>query len=187
MVVALALLIVAPLVGLSALALTAPYASVIVPPSCATSVDIPQDRMVTVLGGGSGVLLSETGSRAVVVGLASGPSPHPLTGYLLDRSTSNVLWQTRLASEAVVAAFDDGIVFLWDDKIGYAVSASSGHPLGALVRSDDYRGIFTVGGSRRLQLDAEVSAIGLSGAIFSYHAFPLAGIVDGCLFGAPGG
>ena len=92
---------------------------------------------------------------------------------------------TSLASDAVVAAFDGGIVFLWDDKIGYAISASTGDPLGALVRSDDYRGIFMIGGSRHLQLDAEVTAIGLGGTIFSYHAFHLAGIVDGCAFDLP--
>ena len=110
----------------------------------------------------------------------------PLAAHLIDRSTLQVLWETPLASDAVVAAFDDGLVFVWDDKIGYAIDAGTGDPLGALVRSDNYRGIFMIGDSRHLQLDAEVTSIGLGGSIFSHHAFDLAGVVDGCTFGLPG-
>ncbi len=182
-IVLLALVVIAPLIGLSALALTSPYASVVVPPGCARAVAVPPDRTIDIAGHGSGVLLAEAGDRAVAIAVASSPSPRPLAAYLIDRPTSHVLWETSIASDAVVAAFDGGIVFLWDDKIGYTVSASSGDPLGALVRSDNYRGIYMIGDSRQLQLDAEVSAIGLAGTVVSYHAFHVAGIVDGCVFG----
>ena len=112
------------------------------------------------------------------------PQPSPRSLRRTGRApTTHILWETPLASDAVVAAFDGGIVFIWDDKIGYAISAASGDPLGALVRSDNYRGIFMIGDSRHLQLDAEVSAIGLAGTVVSYHAFPVAGIVDGCVIG----
>jgi hypothetical protein len=184
--VALVLLIVVPFVGLSVLALTSPYETVVVSPECAQTITIPTDRTVAIGGHGSGVV-AEAGDRAVAIEISSNPSPRPVAAYLLDRSTSQILWQTSLASDAVVAGIDGGVLFLWDDKIGYAVSAATGNPLGAVVRSDNYRGIFTSGGDRRLQIDAEVTSIGLGGAPFSYHAFHVAGVVDGCAFGLPDG
>jgi hypothetical protein len=178
-------IVLAPFIGLSALALTSPYSSVVVPPGCAQAVVVPPGPTVDIDGHGPGVLLADAGDRAVVIGVASSPSPRPLAAYLIDRATSRVLWETSLASDAVVAAFDGGVVFLWDDKIGYAISASTGDPLSALVRSDNYRGIFMIGDSRHLQLDAEVTAIGLGGTVFSHREFHVAGIVDGCAFGLP--
>ena len=156
-----------------------------VPPGCAQAVAVPPELTVDIAGHGwaccSPMPVTERWRSP-----SHRPSPRPLAAYLIDRPTSKVLWETSLASDAVVAAFDGGIVFLWDDKIGYAISASSGDPLGALVRSDNYRGIFLIGGSRYLQLDAEVTAVGLGGSIFSYHAFQVAGIIDGCAFGLRG-
>jgi hypothetical protein len=49
-----------------------------------------------------------------------------------------------------------------------------------------YRGIFMVGDSRQLQLDAKVTAIGLGGTVFSHREFNVAGIVEGCAFALPG-
>ncbi len=114
-VIALALLFMVPFVGLSALAPTAPHTSVVVPPTCAQAVaDIPADRIIGIPGRGSGVLLAAAGDRAVVVAIGPAPSPRPLAAYLFDRSTARLLWQTPLQSDAVVAAINRGIVFLWD-------------------------------------------------------------------------
>jgi hypothetical protein len=183
----LVLVVAVPFVGLSVLALTSPYQSVVVPPECTQTVTIPAGRTVAIAGHGSDVVVAKTVDRTVAIEISSAPSPRPLAAYLLDRSTSQILWQTSLASEAVVAGIDGGVLFLWDDKIGYAVSAATGNPLGAVVRSDNYRGIFTSGGDRRLQIDAEVTSIGLGGAPLSYHAFHVGGVVDGCAFGLPEG
>jgi hypothetical protein len=185
--VAAALLVLAPFVALSAIALTASYTSVIVPATCAETVSpIPLGRTIDVPGRGSGVLLAADGERAVAVVIDTTPRPRPVDAYLVDQAASVILWQVTIASDAVVAGIDAGIIFLWDDKIGYAVSASTGRPLSALVRSDDYRGIFTSGDGRRLQLDAEVTAIGLAGDPLSYRTFSLAGVVGGCTFGMTG-
>jgi hypothetical protein len=181
-----ALVVVVPFFGLSALALTSAYASVVVPPSCAQAVAVPPDRTIDLPGRGSGVRLADSGDRTLAISMSSSPSPRPLAAHMIDRSTFQVLWETTLASDVVVAAFDGGLVFVWDDKLGYAIDAATGDPLGALVRSDNYRGTFMIGDSRHLQLDAEVTSIGLGGSIFSHQAFNLAGVVDGCTFGLPG-
>lgn len=180
----LVLLGVMPFVGLSVVALTAPYTSVAVPAACArTTPSVPPDRTVPIPGHGSGILLAEAADRAVAVEVGSSPAPRPIAAYLIDRSTEHILWEVPIQSGVVVVAIDGGIVFLWDDKIGLTVSAATGAPLGALVRSDDYRGAYTDGGVRRLQLDAEVTAIGLGGELFSHRTFALAGVIDGCSFG----
>jgi len=175
---------VAAFVGLSAIALIAPYTSVVVPPDCAQALEaVNPGGTIDIPGHGPGTLLAATGDRAVAVSIDSTLAPRPTAAYLVDQSASRVLWEILLGSDAVVAAIDDGIVFLWDDKIGYTVSASTGELLGALVRSDNYRGIFRAPDGRRLQLDVEVTAFGLGGAPISHHTFPLVGVVDGCVFG----
>jgi hypothetical protein len=174
----------APFIALSAIALTSPYTTVVVPPACALAITpVAPSHTTAIPGSGSGTVIAVDGDRAVAVVTGQTPSPRPLAAYLLDRSGAGILWEVPLHSEAVVAAIDDGIVFLWDDKIGYIVSASTGEPLGAVVRSDNYRGIFQAPDGRRLQLDAEVTAIGLAGAIVSHRSIALAGVVDGCAFG----
>jgi hypothetical protein len=182
--VVVALAVLAPFAILSAIALTSPYSSVAVPATCARTIaPVAPGDTIAIPGHGSGTLLAADGDRAVVVTVGPGPLPRPLAAYLVDRSAGRVLWVIPLQSDALVAAIDDGIAFIWDDKIGYTVSTSTGEPLGALVRSDNYRGIYETGDGRRLQLDAEVTAIGLGGALVSQRTFPLAGVVDGCAFG----
>ncbi len=54
-----------------------------------------------------------------------------------------------------------------------------GGSLSTLIESDNYGGLYTSGGTRYLQMTAEISALGLDGSIFSYHTVAFAGIACG--------
>ena len=54
-----------------------------------------------------------------------------------------------------------------------------------LFESDHYRGLYVSDGSRYLQLDAEITAVGLEGSIFTHLEVDVAGIADGCFLPGP--
>ncbi len=183
--ITLAALIVASLAGLVALTLTAPVTSVPVPSSCTGAASrLPTDRSVPVPGVGMGTLLASDGTTSVVVVPDQGRSPRGGTAYLLG-TTDRVVRGLRLTSDAVVAAVDDGIVVLFDDKIGYLFRGSDGRQLRYLFESDNYRGLYASGATRYLRLTAAITAVGLEGSLAWRRDVAFAGIADGCFFPAP--
>ena len=117
--------LVAPLVVLGALALMSPYASVQIPASCSAAAPrLPADRSATVPGVGVGTLLASGADTKVIVIADPGQTP-VLTTYIVDVRNGTVIQRLGIASEAMVAAISDGVVYLFDDKIGYMIDAST--------------------------------------------------------------
>lgn len=169
---------------LIAIALLAPYGSAPVPTSCdQQAAHLPADRAATVPGVGLGTLLAGDGRTSAIA------VPDPATGapigtvYIVDVQGHRVVWSLRLASHVVVAAISDGIVYVFDDKIGYMVQASTGQLVPKLFETDNYRGLYVSGGERVLQTDAEISTVALGGTVFSYRHLDFAGIAYGCFVG----
>ncbi len=167
-------------------ALVAPVTSANVPASCTGAESLlPAGHAVQVPGVGAGTLLATDGATSVVVVGAGGHVPRGGTAYIVGDSGEHATRGIPLASDAVVATIGGGLVFLFDDKIGYVLRASDGEPLHYLFESDNYRGLYTSGGARYLQLTAEITAVGLDGQVFSRRDLAFAGIADGCYFPAP--
>ena len=123
---AMLIVLVAPIVALAVLALVSPYASAAIPASCsAAAPQMPADRNVTVPGAGVGTLLAAGADTNVVVVTDPGQTP-ALTAYIVDMRAGKVIEHIGIASEAVVAAIREGVVYLFDDKIGYLIDASTG-------------------------------------------------------------
>jgi hypothetical protein len=107
-----------------------------------------------------------------------------LTAYLVDRRAGTVIDRIGIASEAVVATISDGVVYLFDDKIGYTLDASTGERVHGLVETDNYRGLYVSGADRYLQTDAEIATL-LGRSLISYQHLDFAGIAFGCFFPPP--
>jgi hypothetical protein len=175
------MVLVTPIVALAVRALVSPYASTAIPASCsAASPQLPADRNVTVPSAGVGTLLASGPDTNVVVVTDPGQTA-ALTAYIVDTRADKVLEHIGIASEAVVAAIVDGIVYLFDDKIGYMVDASTGERVRRLITTDNYRGLFVSGTDRYLQTDAEISIL-FGPSLFSYQHVDFAGIAFGCYF-----
>jgi hypothetical protein len=173
-----------PLPILIAVALVAPYTSAPIPTSCEQqAAHLPTDRAATVPRIGPGTLLAGDGRTSVIVVPDPTTGPPIGTAYIVDAQGDRVVWSLRLASHAVVAAISDGIVYVFDDKIGYLVKASTGDPVPKVFETDNYRGLYVSGGERVLQTDAEISWVALGGAVFSYRHLDFAGIAYGCFVG----
>lgn len=174
------IVVVAPVVVLAIMALVSPYASVGIPASCSAAVPhLPAGRESTVPGVGVGTLLASGADANVVVVADPGLTP-TLTAYVVDRA-GNVIDRIGIASEAVVATISDGVVYLFDDKIGYTIDTSTGEPLHRLIETDNYRGLYVSGADRYLQTDAEISTL-FGRSLFSYQHLDFAGIAFGCYF-----
>ena len=154
--------------------LLAPYSSRPIPLDCSSgSTHIPTDRMVAVPGVAAAWLVAADHDAEVVFG--SG------TAYLLKLPQETVLWQQSFASGEISAALQSGVAYVFDDKIGYFLDTATGEIKRHIVESDNYRGIFTSGSTRRVQTDMVYSAIG-PGASFTLHLhLAFAVIADGCV------
>jgi hypothetical protein len=179
--VAALIIIVAPIVVLAVLALVSPYASTAIPASCSGAApQMPADRDVTVPGAGMGTLLASEADSNVVVVTDPGETP-ALTAYIVDTRAGTVIEHLGIASEAVVAAISDGVVYLFDDKLGYMIDASTGERVQRLIEVDNYRGLSRLGDDRHLQMDADISTL-FGRSLFSYQHLDFTGIASGCFF-----
>jgi hypothetical protein len=182
--VAALIVLLAPVVALAVLALVSPYASVAIPASCSAAVpQMPADRDSTVPGAGVGTLLASGADTNVVIVTDPGQTP-ALTAYIVDMRAGKVIEHLGIASEAVVAAISDGVVYLFDDKIGYMIDASTGERVHRLIETDNYRGLYFSGADRYLQTDAEIATL-FGRSLFSYQHLDFTGIASGCYFAPP--
>jgi len=182
--VAALIVLVAPIVTLTVIALVSPYASAAIPASCSSAAPrMPVDRDATVPGIGVGTLLASGADTNVVIVTDPGRTP-AMTAYIVDTSAGTVLGQLGIASEVVVAAIRDGVVYLFDDKIGYMIDASTGERVHRLIETDNYRGLYVSGAARYLQMDAEIATL-FGRSLFSYQHLDFTGIAAGCYVAPP--
>ena len=148
--VAALIVLVAPIVTLTVIALVSPYASAAIPASCSSAAPrMPVDRDATVPGIGVGTLLASGADTNVVIVTDPGRTP-AMTAYIVDTSAGTVLGQLGIASEVVVAAIRDGVVYL-----------------------------YVSGGDGFLQTDAEISTL-FGRSLFSFQHLDFTGIASGC-------
>ncbi len=177
--------IIAPFVLVAAFALLSPYASMSIPSSCTNAMSqLPSSRTADVPSVGAGTLLASDATTSVVIVADYGGSSFEATAYVVRTDRQEIVRRLSLTGDAVVAAVLDGIVYLFDDKIGYLLRTSDGTQLSGLFESDNYRGLYTSGGTRYLQTDAEITAVGLTGSVFIHRDVHFAGIAFGCFIPA---
>jgi len=154
--------------------LLAPYSSQAIPASCSSaSPHVPADRVLTVPGIGAAWLVTADSDAEVVFGSGA--------AYLLNLPARSVLWQQSFVSGEISAALQSGSAYIFDDKIGYFLSAATGEVEHHIVESDNYRGLFTSDGMRRVQTDMVYSAVGTAPSVTMYLHLVFDVIADGCV------
>jgi hypothetical protein len=180
-------LVLAPPVAVAVSALLAPYSSATIPDACSTgSSQLPAGRSYLIPGMGTGTMLARDGDTAVVALPAEGTAPKG-TAVIVDTRDRRAIASLSLHSDSVAAAIAGGVVYLFDDKIGYLLRPSDGKPLPRIIESDNYRGLFESGGTRYIQTDGQFWIVGLDGALFTARHVEFATIADGCFIAASGG
>ncbi|HEU5346704.1 MAG TPA: hypothetical protein VFU60_20315 [Ktedonobacterales bacterium] len=162
--------IVLPLVG--------PFSSVAVPANCTIQTShLPASRDYAVPGVGTGAMLVENANVAVVVLANYGQTPFYTHVYIVNRHTNQIANAVEFPTNVVDAGFDGDTLYLFNDTLGYFVSAVNGQPISDIVTNDNYRGLYE---PNRVQTDLTISGITSSHTLFFRHHIPMANIVRGC-------
>ncbi len=159
----------------------APFDRIQVPADCNTAGShLPTSREYAIPGGGTGTLLIENNTTAVVVAADYGGTPFAAHVYVIDQPDQRVMRTFDFSNDIVDAGFDGDRLYLFNDKLGYFIDAHSGALLRNVIESDNYRGLFVLGGNRFVQSDIMVSAITSDGHLILRHRFHMSSIAYGC-------
>jgi hypothetical protein len=89
---------------------------------------------------GTGILVAK-GEDTAVVAMVASTAPHASAIYVVDTKVNQIMRVLQFPNDAIMAAIDGGIVYLYNDKIGYFLYAQTGAPENTLVRIDNYGGL----------------------------------------------
>lgn len=160
------------------LPLFGPFASIEVPANCTNQTShLPANRQYVVPGVGVGALLVENTQVAVVVVANYGQSPFYTHVYVMNRHANQIANEFEFPTNVIDAGFDGDTLYLFNDTLGHFLSAVNGQPIGELVTSDNYRGLYE---PNRVQTDLTISGITANRTFTFQHHIPMANIVRGC-------
>lgn len=152
-----------------------------VPADCSDAVShLPTSRNYPISGYGTGTLVAENATTAVVVAADYGGTPFVAHVSVVNKADQRVMRAFDFSNDIVNAGFDGGTLYLFNDKLGYFVDTNRGALLSNIIESDNYRGLFETNGSRFVQSDITVSAITSHWTLISRHHFHMSSVAYGC-------
>ena len=90
-------------------------------------LDPPSQLAYTLPGGEDGILISESAESVLAVTIDGDRVPFASTAYLVRKSDNEILGQMRFNNDVVIASFDMGTVYIYNDKLGYLVDERTGN------------------------------------------------------------
>jgi hypothetical protein len=165
-----------------------PYRSVEIPASCnavapAPGPDLSAAVRYAIPDAGNGILVARDARSAVVVMADYSRPPFSSAVFLVRTGSGRVVRRLRFDNDIVTAAIDGGVLYVFNDKRGYIIDASTGRFSNNLVETDNYRGVYTDGNRRYLQTSADISFLRLDGPPVSHLQLSFRGTAFGCYFG----
>lgn len=140
-------------------------------------------------GTGTGLLVAGSEETAVVAMIDDTRAPYPATVFIVNRSDNRTLWRRDFADNTIVAVVDSGIVYLYNDKLGYVIDARTGEPVKKFLLIDNYGGLSdterpvlpgTSGKRRYLETTAVISSWSTDGTVRSRSRLTMNGIAYNC-------
>jgi hypothetical protein len=102
-------------------------------PNPALAYDLP--------GTGTGVLVAGSEQTSVVAMIDYSRAPYPSTVHIINRSDNRSLWRMDFPDDTIIATVDSGIVYLYNDKLGYFLNARTGDRERKFLLIDNYGGL----------------------------------------------
>ena len=127
-------------------------------------------------GRGDGVLIARDERTAVVAVVDFSNAPHPGTVHVVDARDNRTLRRMDFPDSTIMATIDGGVVYLYNDKLGYLIDARSGADVETILVIDNYGGLSATdrpvlpgapGGRRSLEPPAVVSSWCTDGTVRS--------------------
>ena len=166
--------------------------SVHLPESCGVFDDSPHPAPALAYelpGTGTGVLITGNEQTAVVAMIDYTKAPYPSTVYVVNRSDNRILRRMDFADNTVIATIDSGIVYLYNDKLGYRINARTGASEKTILLIDNYGGLSASDrpvlagaseGRRYLETTAIISSWSIDGTVRSRPRLTMNGIAYNC-------
>jgi hypothetical protein len=92
-------------------------------------------------GVGATILLTSDQRAAAVVAVDFARAPFPSTAYLVRKSDNRILWSDRFGNDIISAALSDGVLYIYNDKLGYWLDERTGVPVHNFFTIDNYGGL----------------------------------------------
>ena len=155
------------------------FASAEVPGSCMNN---PPSTEYTVPGLGSGILLAND-SRSSVLVLVDRSNPlFNSTVFLVNKSNNESIMTMKFNNDVIGAGISDGTLYLFNDRLGYFIDTANGQYVRNVIKTDNYRGLYTSGNTTYMQTNMELSAVNVNGSVISHMILHFASLVYGCFF-----
>jgi len=92
-------------------------------------------------GSGTGVLVAGDEQTAVVAMIDYTRAPYPATVHIVNTSDNRTLRRLDFPDDTIIATVNNGIVYLYNDKLGYFLNARTGAPEKKFLLIDNYGGL----------------------------------------------
>jgi hypothetical protein len=156
-------------------------------------LDPPAPLAYLVPGIGTGILLAGDAETAVMAMIDTNGPPFPGTVYLVNRSDDKIIRSMRFGTDVISAAMDEGIVYIYNDKLGYLLDARTGEFEETILMIDNYGGLSESDlpvisrastGHWYMETSAVISSWNIDGTVKSRPHLIFNGIARGCfIFG----
>lgn len=166
--------------------------SVRLPASCDDfdgSFNPPARLTYTLPDTGTGILLDRDAGAAVVAMVDYEHAPYPSTVLLVDTSDNTILRSMSFPNDIISASLDQGILYLFNDKLGYLIDARTGEFQQNFLIIDNYGGLSqsdrpiisrASDGHWYFETTAVISNWSVNGTVRSRPHLTFNGIVRGC-------
>jgi hypothetical protein len=153
------------------------------------SFDPPSDLTFTLPGAGTGVLIINDAQTAVVAMIDYEHPPFPGTVYLVNKSHNKIIQGMGFSNDVISAAIDEGIVYVFNDKLGYLIDAHTGEFVETYLIMDNYGGLTesdrpiisrASDGHWYMETTAVISSWNVDGTVKSRPHLTFNGIARGC-------
>ena len=158
------------------------YDSVQVPSSCMATSSLPAGFNYLIPGVGNGTLLANDSRSAVVVVVNWNSRASNSTLYLLDKNDNQTIMSMKFSNDILAATVSGGVLYLFNNKLGYMIDERNGEPVRNIIETDNYRGLYSSNNATFIQTNEEFSAINVNGSFLSHVKLSFRSIVFGCYF-----
>ena len=140
-------------------------------------------------GGGTGILLVSDAESAVVAMVDGDHPPFPGSVFLVNKYDNKILLGMGFKDDVISAAIDDGVVYIFNDKLGYLIDARTGEFQEHFLIIDNYGGLTLTDrpfisrasdGHWYMETAAVISSWNIDGTVKSRPHLTFNGIALGC-------
>jgi len=140
-------------------------------------------------GVGTGVLVASDDKTVVVAIIDYNNTPYPSTVYIANKNDGKSIHRIDFPDNTIVATIYEGVVYIYDDKLGYSINAHTGDFEKTILKIDNYGGLSqsnlpilpsSSGSNWYLETTAVISSWYIDGKVISRPHLTMNGIAFNC-------